>query len=79
MCKKKLFDRISDLENRIIKDKDKKLYTISDECIEKIIKRKCEIESKINNDTIYKKKIMEEINPPLFLIPAADQLFRSAA
>ena len=55
MCKKKLFDRISDLENRIIKDKDKKLYTISDECIEKIIKRKCEIESKINNDTIYKK------------------------
>lgn len=56
MCKKKLFDRISDLENRIIKDKDKKLYTISDECIEKIIKRKCEIESKINNDTIYKKK-----------------------
>lgn len=58
MCKKKLFDRISDLENRMIKDKDKdkKLYTISDECIEKIIKRKCEIESKINNDTIYKKK-----------------------
>lgn len=53
--KKKLFDRISDLENRIIKDKDKKLYTISDECIEKIIKRKCEIKSKINNDTIYKK------------------------
>lgn len=45
-AKKKLFDRISDLENRIIKDKDKKLYTISDECIEKIIKRKCEIESK---------------------------------
>lgn len=55
-AKKKLFDRISDLENRIIKDKDKKLYIISDECIEKIIKRKCEIESKINNDTIYKKK-----------------------
>lgn len=54
-AKKKLFDRISDLENRIIKDKDKKLYTISDECIEKIIKRKCEIKSKINNDTIYKK------------------------
>ena len=42
----KVFDQMDDLENRIVKDKNKKLYTISDECIEKIIKRKHERELK---------------------------------